>query len=93
MKSVIQAAAVVFLVTLGNVSFADAGEPGWSPVIVARGEYRQQIRSLPIQQRPYRPLHFYGNTVRRMHYRGTPAPLLREVATPVIVQRSRFDTW
>ncbi|TWU56508.1 hypothetical protein Poly51_24190 [Rubripirellula tenax] len=54
-----------------------AAEPGWSPVIIARGEYRQQIESMPIELRPYRPLHFYGNTVRRNHYHGTPLPLPR----------------
>ncbi|MDA8743784.1 hypothetical protein N9N28_04025 [Rubripirellula amarantea] len=50
-----------------------AQQPGWSPVIVATGEYRDQIKSMPIEQRPYRPLHFYGNTVRRNYYRGTDA--------------------
>jgi hypothetical protein len=50
------------------------GEPGWSPVIVATGEYRVTLRSLPIEHRPYRPLHIYGNTVRRMHHRGTALP-------------------
>jgi hypothetical protein len=57
------------------VSPASAGEPGWSPVIIATGDYRKEIESLPIEQRPYRPLHFYGNTVRRIHYRGTPLPI------------------
>lgn len=52
----------------------NAAEPGWAPFVIARGEERQIIRSLPIEQRPYRPLHFYGNTVRRMHYRGMPLP-------------------
>lgn len=42
-----------------------AGSPtGWSPVILPRGQYRQQIKSMPIEQRPGRPLHIYGNTVR-----------------------------
>lgn len=58
-------------------SSADADEPGWSPVIIATGEYRQRIESTPIEQRPYRPLHFYGNTVRRNYYRGTPIPTPR----------------
>lgn len=53
-------------------------EPGWSPVVIARGEFREQVRSLPIEQRPYRPLHFYGNTVRRLRYRGTPLPTASE---------------
>lgn len=59
---------------LAGVSPAEASEPGWLPVVIARGEQREQIQSLPIEDRPYRPLHFYGNTVRRMHHRGTPLP-------------------
>lgn len=42
---------------------------GFSPTIIAVGEERQLIESMPILQRPYRPLHFYGNTVRRRYYR------------------------
>lgn len=30
---------------------------------------RQEIRSMPILDRPNRPGHFYGNTVRRRHSR------------------------
>ena len=54
------------------VSASSAQEPGWSNVIIARGEMRQQIEATPILERPYRPLHFYGNAVRRAHYRGSP---------------------
>lgn len=32
---------------------------------VARGDRRKEIKSLDIHDRPNRPLHFYGNTVRR----------------------------
>ena len=42
--------------------------------IIARGAQRQQIEATPILQRPYRPLHFYGNTVRRRHYSGRAEP-------------------
>lgn len=59
------------------------GEPGWSRAVIATGDQRATIRALPIEQRPYRPLHFYGNTVRRMHYRGTPLPLPRREASAV----------
>jgi hypothetical protein len=38
----------------------------------------QQIRQQPILERPDRPGHFYGNTVRRMHRRGNPLPLPRD---------------
>ena len=30
---------------------------------------REEIRSLPITERPNRPGHFYGNTVRRLSSR------------------------
>jgi hypothetical protein len=30
---------------------------------------RQEIRQMPILERPSRPGHFYGNTVRRGHTR------------------------
>ncbi len=41
--------------------------------IVARGELRDEIKSLDINDRPHRPLHFYGNTVRRRTGAGTSA--------------------
>ena len=56
-------------------SLAEASQTGWSPVIVARGHYREVIKSTPINHRPNRPLHFYGNTVRRRHYRGPVVPV------------------
>ncbi|MEM6688724.1 MAG: hypothetical protein AAF664_04805 [Planctomycetota bacterium] len=54
-----------------RVEAAQNASPGYSPVVLPRGDYRDQIQSMPVHKRPYRPLHFYGNTVRRMHYRGT----------------------
>jgi len=35
----------------------------------AKNVSRAEIRSMPITQRPSRPGHFYGNTVRRRHTR------------------------
>jgi len=58
-----------------------AAEPSWSPVIIATGNYRQQLESTPIVKRPYRPFHFYGNTVRRRHYRGTAVPTPRNMVS------------
>lgn len=60
-----------------------AREPGWSGVIVARGSYRQRLLSTPIEHRPYRPLHFYGNMRRRQYYRGTPAPTVEDLSQAV----------
>ena len=48
-----------------------ASETGWLGVVVARGELKQQIEATPILERPNRPFHFYGNTVRRQYYRGS----------------------
>jgi len=39
--------------------------PGFDPRIVTLGEARAELKSKPITQRPNRPLHVYGNTVRR----------------------------
>ena len=47
-------------------------EPGWSPVVIPTGAYREAIKSMPIELRPYRPFHFYGNTIRRNYYHGAP---------------------
>lgn len=53
---------------------ASAQEPGWYGRIVTFGAERRTIEETPILQRSYRPFHFYGNTVRRLHYRGTALP-------------------
>jgi hypothetical protein len=60
-------------------STAGAAETGWLPVVVARGELKQEIESTPIVDRPNRPFHFYGNTVRRRYYRGAPVPRAENV--------------
>ncbi len=52
-----------------------AQEPGWSGSVLPVGSEAQQIRQQDILDRPYRPGHVYGNTVRRMHYRGHPFPV------------------
>ena len=63
-----------------------AQEPGRLPVVVARGELREQIRSTPILERPYRPLHFYGNAVRRAYYRGSPSATLSGLSQGAVAQ-------
>ncbi len=90
MKSAVLAASAAVFLVLVSGDFVSASEPGWSPVVIARGEYREQIKSLPMEQRPYRPLHFYGNTVRRIHYRGVPVPAPRDVLAPVYVSGARL---
>lgn len=68
---------------------AVAKEPNWSGVVVARGQQRVKIQSTEIVRRPYRPLHFYGNTVRRRHYRGRAIPLPRDFSQGMIAFLSR----
>lgn len=76
------ASAAALLLIFVSPSLVSAQSPGWSPVVVARGEYRYQIKSLPIEQRPNRPFHFYGNSIRRRHYRGVTTPLPRVYSAP-----------
>lgn len=53
---------------------AEARSTGFDPRIITFGDAREEIKSTPITQRPNRPLHFYGNTVRRRHERGMAQP-------------------
>ena len=64
----LMAAAVVPETTLA------ASKTKFDPRVVTVGPAREQIKSTPITQRPYRPLHVYGNTVRRRHSRGSSGP-------------------
>lgn len=43
---------------------------GWYPYVLARGNDREKIKQTPIELRPNRPLHFYGNAVRRANRRN-----------------------
>ncbi|MCO8122763.1 hypothetical protein NHH03_13530 [Stieleria sp. TO1_6] len=55
------------MIWLGSLVCAAGSSPtGWSPVVLPTGTYRTQIKSLPIHQRPGRPLHVYGNFIRLM---------------------------
>ena len=70
---------------------APAQEPGWWGVVIASGPDQARVEATPIIRRPYRPLHFYGNTVRRRYYRGTAVPNLRDLtqgSLSVVVRRS-----
>lgn len=50
---------------LSSDSVSNPCRSGWYPYVIARPADRQWIESLPISKRPSRPLHFYGNAVRR----------------------------
>jgi len=56
------------------VSPAVASGKGFDPRIVTFGASREQIKNTPMLERPYRPLHVYGNTARRRHSRATSSP-------------------
>ena len=67
-------ALTVVLAALVAADIAEAAGTGFDPRVVAFGEARQELKSIPITERPNRPLHVYGNTVRRRHHRGGVAP-------------------
>ena len=70
---------------------AASNEPGWLGVVVARGELKQWIDSTPIVDRPNRPFHFYGNTVRRQilpRHRGAPAQRLVKGGAALVFKRN-----
>lgn len=75
------------LIAVPNMASAAGDEPGWLGIVVARGELKQRIESTPMVERPNRPFHFYGNTVRREYYRGNPLPrpddLIKGGAAPI----------
>lgn len=58
---------------------AEAQEPGWTSGVIKRGQDRVNSQNTHILNRPYRPLHFYGNTVRRLHYHGRALPTREHV--------------
>ncbi len=59
-RVVIAATLVAGLIDLGTVSAKD-----FDPRVITFGDTREQIKSTPVTARPNRPLHVYGNTVRR----------------------------
>ena len=44
---------------------AIAGSQRFDSRIVVVGKEREKLKNMPIEKRPNRPLHIYGNTVRR----------------------------
>lgn len=74
-------ATVVVLAGLSLPQSSMSGEPGWVGQVVKGPAERARLEQIPIIHRPYRPLHFYGNTVRRMHYHGRVVPGPAEIRT------------
>lgn len=74
---------VSLIVFTANLSMANAQEPGWTTRVLKVGEDRRQTNAQPIIERPYRPLHFFGNTVRRQYYRGSVLPTPKDLSQTV----------
>jgi len=76
--------ALRYLLFVGIVASAFWSVP--APVLadsVARTMTRDEIRSMPILERPNRFGHFYGNTVRRRYHRHqgySSAPSMQQVS-------------
>ena len=72
MNSVRRLLVAFFLVLMAGVASESQASPptGWDRTIILRGQERAVVKATPIEKRPNRPLHVYGNTVRRMEYRG-----------------------
>jgi len=49
---------------------AQARDATFDPRVITFGESRDKIKATPIEKRPNRPLHVYGNSVRRRHSRS-----------------------
>ncbi|MDA1051603.1 MAG: hypothetical protein O3C40_14130 [Planctomycetota bacterium] len=60
---------LLLAVALTTASLLPVEAASASGPVIARGAQREAIKSEHILNRPYRPLHFYGNTVRRRHTR------------------------
>ena len=50
--------------------------PGFTPRMIKTPQERVQLRNVPIIHRPYRPGHFYGNSVRLIHQSRQNVPNL-----------------
>ena len=62
-------------------------QPTYYPYIIARGADRLAIQNTPMAMRPYRPMHFYGNAVRRGYFRGGLAQTPVRNATALMLWR------
>lgn len=60
---------VLMVVSVVGGGVASASETNSSIGVVATSKQREQLRATPIVNRPNRPLHFYGNTVRWLYHR------------------------
>ena len=82
------------LVSCLDAPVATAQQPKWVPNVIATGELRAKIEQTPIPERPGRPLHVYGNTVRMMQKNepGSRSRPLRQIffGTPELRNMVRY---
>ena len=69
------------LMLLGATPSLVAQEPGWSRSIIIVGPESDALNQIDPRLRPYRPFHFYGNSLRRAYYRGNPLPTLDDLGS------------
>ena len=71
-----KASCALFITVLLLVGPWSAGAQGarWQMRVMPLRIQSPQQHHQNILNRPNRPGHIYGNTVRNMHYRGTPLP-------------------
>ena len=60
---------VTLAAALAAVTAIPAVGADFEPRVVTFGADREQIKNTPIEKRPNRPLHVYGNSVRRRQSR------------------------
>ena len=66
---------VIIVAAVAAATAAPAAGAEFDPRVITFGSERDQIKSMPIEKRPNRPLHVYGNSVRRRQTRtGQAAP-------------------
>jgi hypothetical protein len=65
---------VILVAAVTAATAATAAGAEFDPRVVTFGSERDQIKSTPIEKRPNRPLHVYGNSVRRRHDRAMQSP-------------------
>ena len=49
-----------------NYGTRNASSTQWYPYVIARPADRSWMREMPVANRPNRPLHFWGNSRRRL---------------------------
>lgn len=67
-RNMLFALSIAILTVVGAVDARAYSPTGWSPIVIPTGAYRERIKSMPIHQRPGRPLHVYGNTIRLIEH-------------------------